>query len=82
MQLLLSMVESAAFCELACKARDADVRRFPADARLRSQPTEYGGLFADGEKRISVRVFVTRGSPLATGGLPVLLAYSRGCSLS
>ena len=38
-RLLLSMVESAAFCELACKARDADSRRLSADAPA-AQPAE------------------------------------------
>ena len=40
------------FCELACKARDADVRRFPADAPA-AQPAELRRASTDEERMLA-----------------------------
>ena len=62
MRLFLSMVKSAAFCELARRARDADVRRFPADAPS-APPAELRRAFADETKRTNADLYLPKSSP-------------------
>ena len=76
MRLLLSMVESAAFCELARRARDADYRRLHTDARLRSQPAEFRRAYRRWIKRHSGAGVCNHGAARLVRGPAVIIFTS------